>query len=169
MQQEIKEKELKNIEGTPLILDIRSNQDYNNLHLVQPHIHIPAANLDIPSFLKNTPLREHQNIYILSQHGDTSRLVAKRFTNAGLKNVINIKGGILKSRTDGIAMQQNKSLNLKRIFCFLSGFLIFFGVFLGLFVSKNFFIIPLGIGFLLIFQSIVGKSIVKYLKDNTHN
>lgn len=166
MHAEIKEKELKNIEGTPLILDIRSNQDYQNLRLSQPHLHIPAANLDIPSFLKSTPLKEHQHLYLLSQHGDTSRLVAKRFLSAGFKNAINIRGGILKSKTDGIPLQQNKSWPLKRIFCFLAGCLIFIGIFLSLFVSKNYLLLPLGIGFLLIFQSIIGKNFLKILFKN---
>ena len=90
MQQQIKETALKNIEGSPLILDIRSNQDYNNLQLKQPHLHIPAANLDIPSFLKTTPIKAHQHLYLLSQKGDASRLVAKRFLKSGFQNIINI-------------------------------------------------------------------------------
>ena len=159
MQQKIKETALKNIEGSPLILDIRSNQDYNNLQLKQPHLHIPAANLDIPSFLKTTPIKAHQHLYLLSQKGDASRLVAKRFLKSGFQNIINIQGGILKSKTDGILMQENKNPRLKRVFCFLAGAMIFIGVFLGLFVSKSYFLIPLGVGFLLMFQSIVGRNI----------
>lgn len=159
MQQEIKETTLKDIEGTPLILDIRSNQDYSNLHLKQPHIHIPAANLDIPSFLKTTHIKEHQHLYLLSQTGASSQIVAKRFLRSGFQNVVNIQGGILKSKTEGIAMQTHEHWHFKRLYYFLAGTLIFVGVLLALFVHQNFYLIPLGVGFFLILQSIIGKNL----------
>lgn len=169
MQQEIKETALKDIEGTPLILDIRSNQDYQNLHLKQPHIHIPAANLDIPSFLKTTPIKEHQHLYLLSQTGASSHIVAKRFLKAGFQNIVNIQGGILKSKTDGIATQMHEGWHFKRVCYFSAGVLIFVGVLLALFVHQNFYLIPLGVGFFLILQSIIGKTLFSpFFKRKEH-
>ncbi len=163
MTETIKEVALINLEGEPLILDIRSHQNYQKLHLKQPHFHIPAANLDIQRFIQKHLLKTGKTLYLISQTGDTSLTIAKRFQALGYPHVVNIQGGILMAQKDKVSMQENDFFNSKRLVLFWAGAFIFIGVLLALFISQAFYLIPLTIGFLLILESIIGTCFIAKL------
>lgn len=152
--QSIEPRELKEDD---LILDVRTNQEHNELSLNQPHWHIPADELDIKNFIKSYHLSEKTPLHLLCKSGHRSLKVAEKFKQEGFFNVKTIAGGILKAKEQGLSLLEHPSWSLRRKFEFSAGALIFIGTLLSLFVSKTFYLIPLGVGFILMTKSITGK------------
>ena len=163
--------EPKNLSSDDLILDIRTNQEHNELSLNQPHWHIPMDELNIKNFIKHYHLSEKTPLYILCKSGNRAQRVAKNFQQEGFFNIKIIEGGILKAKNQGLSLIEHPTWSFRRKLEFAAGSLIFIGTLLSLFISKTFYLIPLTIGFFLILKSISGKNflenIVKlFLKDN---
>ena len=172
MQEElIQSIEPKNLNTDDLILDVRTNQEHNELSLNQPHWHIPMDELNVKDFIKHYHITEKTPIHILCRSGHRALKVAEKFKQEDFFNVKIIKGAVLKAKEQGLSLVEHPTWSLRRKLEFTAGALIFIGTLLSLFISKTFYLIPLAIGFILILKSISGKnfleSIVKlFLKDD---
>ena len=148
------------LDDDALILDIRTNQEHNEISLNRPHWHIPMDELDIKNFIKHYHITEKKCLNILCRSGSRALKVANQFEKEGIDNVKIIAGGILRAKEHGLSVFEHQTWSLRRKLEFSAGALIFIGTILSLFISKTFYLIPLIIGFLLIFKSISGKCLI---------
>jgi rhodanese-related sulfurtransferase len=171
MQEEIIQTiEPNKLEDDALILDVRTNQEHNELSLNRPHWHIPMDELNTKNFIKHYHITEKKCLNILCRSGHRAQKVAEKFKQEGVDNIKVISGGILRAKEQGLSILEHPTWSLRRKLEFTAGALIFIGTLLSLFISKTFYLIPLAIGFILILKSISGKTFLEniiklFLKD----
>jgi len=73
-----------------MILDVRSEEDFNKSH-IQNAVSLPLADMGDPGSMSE--LDEHFNIYILSENGENSTLAASLLKKQGIHNVRIVTGG----------------------------------------------------------------------------
>lgn len=73
-----------------MILDIRTEEEYNKGHL-KNSVHLPLLDFADPGSMSE--LDEHFNIYILSQDGETNTLAASILKKQGIHNIRVVKEG----------------------------------------------------------------------------
>ena len=158
-ENKIVEIEPKDLKDDMLLIDIRTNQEHAHLSLDRPHFHIPLEDIQIPKFLKDYQLTDDKTLYVMCRTGGRSKYFINQLEKAGFNNAINVKGGILRAKEQGLLMTEHKLFywNIKSQTNFLIGASLFIGTILFLFVSTAFLLIPLTIGFLLILESITNK------------
>ena len=160
MADTILETEPKDLPDDALILDVRTTSEHSDLALNRPHWHIPLDEIKPAEFVKNYHIG-NKKLYLLCQRGNRSRYMAEKFYEAGFKNAVNIKGGILKAKEQGLPLVRHYHWRLKKRKSLIFGILLLISIIGGLFISQTFFIITLAIAFILILQSIIGKSSIK--------
>ncbi len=158
--EKILEIEPKDLPDDALILDVRTTEEHSDLALNQAHWHIPMNEIKPAEFIKNYHIG-NKKLYLLCQRGNRSLYMAERFYEAGFKNVVNIKGGILRAKEQGLSLISHPHWHLKKKTDLIAGLLLLIGIIGGIFVSQTFFLIVILIAFLLILQSIIGKNIFK--------
>ena len=162
-ENKIIEIEPKDLKDDDLILDIRTNQEHSHLCLTRPHFHVPLEDIQLPKFIKDYQLDEDKTLYVICRSGNRSTYFINQLVKAGFSNAVNVKGGILRAKEQGLCVTEHKSFygNIKSQTNFFVGALLFVSTLLFLYVSTAFLLIPLCIGFLFILQSITGKNFME--------
>lgn len=98
--QSISAADLPSTEG--IIIDVRTEAEHADMHLVQPHILMPLDQLDPAQFVADNQVSDDTTIYILCRSGKRAVTAAQIFIGAGYNNVQVIEGGILACEANGI-------------------------------------------------------------------
>lgn len=103
----MKENIMKNVEPTELknddfILDVRSNEEHEELSLAHPHWLVELSQLNAKEFIQEHKLDGHKTLNILCRSGRRAVAAAELFEQAGFDNVAVIVGGIMNAETSGL-------------------------------------------------------------------
>ncbi len=87
-----------------LILDIRTQEEYDEEHLLLPHIHEDMKNInDIDTLITKYHLTNEKTINILcSSGGGRAENIANKLQNHGIYNIAIILGGMDGIKNDNI-------------------------------------------------------------------
>ena len=153
--QTISPNKLKNLNLNSIIIDVRTNMEYDGKRLCCNHIHKPLDQLDPQEFMKNHNLDNNAEIYFLCRSGGRAKQAADKFFNAGYKNVRIIEGGLVACEACGEKLEghevnfcstkKNYQLSLERQVRIAAGALTFIGTLFGIYYPI-FLAIPLFVG-----------------------
>ncbi|MBO4643865.1 MAG: rhodanese-like domain-containing protein [Alphaproteobacteria bacterium] len=88
-----------------LILDVRTAAEHDAASLAQEHWLVPLNQLDAAQFIREHKLDGTKPLYILCRSGKRAKTAAEKFKQAGFKNVVVIRGGIIAAQKEGIAVR----------------------------------------------------------------
>jgi rhodanese-related sulfurtransferase len=83
------------------IIDVRTANEHNEIHLKRPHKHVPLDTLKPEVFMTENNLANDAPIYILCRAGVRAQTAANMFEQAGASNVYVIDGGIIAAEESG--------------------------------------------------------------------
>lgn len=72
------------------IIDIRTREEYDNMRLTCPHVHLPLEEIDLKSFIP----AQRNRLYILCHSGGRAAKLAEILIQNGLFDTRVIEGGI---------------------------------------------------------------------------
>jgi len=90
-----------------IILDVRSEEEYNQERLALPHILIKADEVNPDEFMAEYNPRGDKMVNILCTSGGRASEVAERFEEAGYENVAVVVGGIIEAEYEGVQVLKN--------------------------------------------------------------
>jgi rhodanese-related sulfurtransferase len=159
---------LKNLDPKhSVVIDVRTNMEYDGKRLCCNHIHAPLDQLDPRDFMKKHSLDSNAEIYFLCRSGGRARQAADRFFDAGYENIKIIEGGLTACEACGEKVEgyevkscvakTNCPISLERQVRVAAGALTFFGTLLGVVLHPIFLIIPLFVGGGLVFAGLTDR------------
>ena len=87
--------DIKELNENSFILDVRTKEEVNSVHLTLPFIHMDSKIINVKDFIKKYDLRnKNTTVNILCHSGRRAEQVAKEFIKNNYNNVKVIKGGI---------------------------------------------------------------------------
>ena len=89
-----------------LILDVRTPEEHQAVSLERNHRLVPLNKLDAAGFVRENKLDGSTPLYILCRSGKRALVAAEKFKQAGFKNVIVIKGGIIAAEKAGLPVKK---------------------------------------------------------------
>ena len=92
----------KELNKNSFILDVRSEEEIEEMHLALPFINKPSTSFDAFDFIEEYNLDGSQTVNILCRSGARAFLVAENFIEEGYDNIAVIEGGILQAEEDGL-------------------------------------------------------------------
>ncbi len=150
----IKEIEPKDIPDNAFIVDIRTPAEYKAISLEREHNFTEMSKINPKEFVQQYGLKDKE-IYILCNSGNRATKSAKMFQAAGFDNITVVKGGIQRAK-EQIATKVGEAIPLERQIRIAAGLLVLIGLFLAVFASKYFLIVPLFVGAGLVYSGITG-------------
>jgi len=90
------------LNGKSIILDIRTQEEYQRTSLKIPHIHKTLAELNPKEFIAENNLTDEQTINILCASGIRASKAAEMFEKIGFDNVAVIVGGMVEAEYSGL-------------------------------------------------------------------
>ncbi len=87
----------KELKSGDMILDLRTQSEYNAFRLGMKHIWIPLEQLDVQRFVHDYHIDPQTPIYLLCRSGKRAAIAAQMFEEIGYPNVFVIDGGILNA------------------------------------------------------------------------
>src|SRR5579863_2598612 len=95
------------IPGDLTILDVRSKDEHEELHLKAKHEFVPLDELSPTDFLLQQGIDKDAPICIVCLKGIRSRKAAEKFLEAGYKNIIVVDGGLEACIDSGLPIERN--------------------------------------------------------------
>ena len=89
-----------------LILDVRTPEEHRAVSLTQDHWLVPLNELDAGKFVREKGLDSSKPLYILCRSGKRAKVAAQKFRDAGFKNAVVIRGGIIAAEKDGLPVKK---------------------------------------------------------------
>ncbi len=147
------------------IVDVRTNIEHAEKHLVLAHRHIPLDELKVQINKHEVGLKKDATIYLLCLSGDRAEKAATLFTQAGYQNVNVIQGGLIACQHNGYEVEGFGStandmtsvmgpISLERQVRIAAGLLVATGALLGLFYNPAYTYLSLFVGCGLVFAGI---------------
>ena len=90
-----------------IILDVRSEVEYQQERLALPHILIKADKVNPEEFMAEYNPYGDKIVNILCTSGGIASEVAERFEEAGYDNVAVVVGGIIEAEYEGVQVLKN--------------------------------------------------------------
>ena len=90
-----------------IILDVRSDVEYQQERLALPHILIKADKVNPQQFMAEYNPDGDKTVNILCTSGGLASEVAVRFEEAGFENVAVVVGGIIEAEYEGVQILKN--------------------------------------------------------------
>ena len=90
------------LQNNPIILDVRSPEEYARESLKMPHIYKELSKLDPLQFIAENHIERNVTINILCASGARASQAAEMFERAGFDNVAVVIGGIIEAEYEGI-------------------------------------------------------------------
>lgn len=156
----IKQTQASDLKENDLILDIRTHLQHAKMALKHPHWHIEAPDINPKEFIKNYHLDGSKTLYIICSTGKKSMEMARKFIDAGYKNVASVIGGIETAKEHGLKMIEHTSWDIQRQAYLTAGALILIGFLLSGMITKIFLIIPFIVGLCLTIQGLSGIALI---------
>ena len=158
----IKVEDLKKINlEQATIIDVRTKMEQAEISLVADHKQIELTDLNPEDLIISSALNLDNNIYLLCKSGGRAEKAAKKFIDAGYRNIFVIEGGITECNKLGMATKSDNDnkikIPLERQVRIGAGIIIIIGALLSLTLSNIFSIIPIIVGCGLIYAGITDK------------
>lgn len=145
--------------GTEL-LDVRSAFEYDEMHIAR------SRNIPLDSLKTKAAglAKENKKFIVLCRTGNRSAMAADMLIETGLAGVKILSGGITRWQKEGLSLEKGRGgISLERQIRAIAGTLVFFGTFLGVFLSQWFFIIPAFVSIGLIYAGITDNCMMATL------
>lgn len=97
----------KSLGKDSIILDVRSDEEYEQERLALPHISVKADRVNPEQFMAEYNPKGDKIVNILCTSGGIASEVALRFEEAGYENVAVIVGGIIEAEYEGVQVLKN--------------------------------------------------------------
>jgi rhodanese-related sulfurtransferase len=97
----------KSLGKDSIILDVRSDEEYEQERLALPHILVKADRVNPEQFMAEYNPKGDKIVNILCTSGGIASEVALRFEEAGYENVAVIVGGIIEAEYEGVQVLKN--------------------------------------------------------------
>ena len=97
----------ESLSNDSIILDVRSDEEYQHERLALPHILIKADKINPERFMAEYNPKGDKIINILCTSGGVASEVALRFEEAGYENVAVVIGGIIEAEYEGVQVLKN--------------------------------------------------------------
>ena len=97
----------KSLGKDSIILDVRSDEEYEQERLALPHISVKADRVKPEQFMAEYNPKGDKIVNILCTSGGIASEVALRFEEAGYENVAVIVGGIIEAEYEGVQVLKN--------------------------------------------------------------
>jgi len=97
----------KSLGKDSIILDVRSDEEYEQERLALPHILVKADKVNPEQFMAEYNPKGDKIVNILCTSGGIASEVALRFEEAGYENVAVIVGGIIEAEYEGVQVLKN--------------------------------------------------------------
>lgn len=97
----------KSLGKDSIILDVRSDEEYEQERLALPHIFVKADRVNPEQFMAEYNPKGDKIVNILCTSGGIASEVALRFEEAGYENVAVIVGGIIEAEYEGVQVLKN--------------------------------------------------------------
>lgn len=119
-------------EGEIDLIDVRTPAEFASVHADGAR-NIPLETLDPSAISESRNGRSGEPLYVICRSGNRSGQAVKRFSAAGIENVVNVNGGTVAWDRAGLPVVRGKQvLPLDRQMRILAGSLIVLGVLLSL-------------------------------------
>jgi len=149
--QEFKKK-LKEMREGSIFLDVRTPGEYKSCH-IEGTINIP---LDILNSRLNE-LEKYDKVYLQCGTGMRSKKACLALSKAGLKNVVNVEGGLKSWQDCKFDVVKGRGvISIMRQVQISAGSLVLIGVLLGYFYNYNFILLAGFVGAGLLFAGLSG-------------
>ena len=87
--------DIKELNENSFILDVRTKEEVNSVHLTLPFIHEDSTTINVKDFINRYDLKNKNiTVNILCHSGRRAEQVAKEFIKNNYNNVKVVKGGI---------------------------------------------------------------------------
>ena len=97
----------ESLNNDSIILDVRSDEEYQHERLALPHILIKADKINPEQFMTEYNPKGDKMVNILCTSGGRASEVALKFEEAGYDNVAVVIGGIIEAEYEGVQVLKN--------------------------------------------------------------
>jgi rhodanese-related sulfurtransferase len=140
-----------------VILDVRTDVEWNAEHLNGTIVHMPLHTLNEKSVERLQSIAKSKPVYILCRSGGRARQAFQFFASHGMTNLHIIEGGIDGCKSCDAKTECRDVISLERQVRILAGTLIVAGISAGLMLTPLAFALSAFVGAGLIFSGITGK------------
>ncbi len=139
------------------LIDVRMPTEYGEVH-VECASNAPLATLDPKAIAAARKGQSHEPLYLICRSGNRSGQAYKKFTEAGIKNVVNVEGGTSAWVAAGLpVVRGKKAFPLLQQVQIAAGLLVLLGVAMGHFVNPYFIGLSAFVGAGLVFAGCTGN------------
>jgi len=136
------------------IVDVRTLSEKNNIYIDGTH-HIPSEK--ISDHIND--LKSEEPTYIVCASGNRSQQVCRKLTESGLKNIINVEGGMQSWIDQGLPVIKaaKQTMPIIRQVMTVAGILIMLGVACSIAFDSRFIFLSGGVGLGLFYAGVSGN------------